>query len=76
VQQLEAFGIEQNGHPADARDISAGPVHAGNEAVRDRIGAGLENDGYSRGCRFGRQAGGGGAAGGNDIDVPADQVGH
>jgi hypothetical protein len=55
-------------------NVAAGLIHGGNEAVGDRIGASLENDGNRRGCCFGRQAGGGGTKCGYHSDATANEI--
>ena len=56
------FGSKATDKTADTRDIAAGPVHAGDEAVLDRVAARLENDRYRGGCGLRCEAGRGRAA--------------
>ena len=55
VEQLQPFRRNGADEKADARDIAARPVEAGDEAKLDRVAAAGENDWYRRGDRLGRQ---------------------
>jgi hypothetical protein len=44
VQQLKPLRIKQNGHPAHPGDVCPRPIHAGDEAIRNWIAAGLEHN--------------------------------
>ena len=44
MQQLQAFSLQRSAELADARNIAAWPVKAGNEAQLDRVDATGEND--------------------------------
>jgi hypothetical protein len=43
-------------HGADADDVAAGPIEAGDDASLDRVGAGHEHDWNCRRRRFGRKS--------------------
>ena len=49
------FAPNVGGEKAHAGDVAARPVEAGDEAVRDRVAAGREDDRHRRGCGLGRQ---------------------
>ena len=55
VQQLEPFGLERKGHPADTCHIAARSIQAGDEAVFDRVAPIRKDDrhrrGYDLGCK-------------------------
>src|SRR5215471_16770879 len=75
MQQLKPLRLESDRQTTDTRDIAAGPVHAGDEAVLDRVAAGLENDRYREGCRLCCEAGCGRGACGDDGDLTTNQIG-
>jgi hypothetical protein len=76
VQELESLGIGLNAHAADTGYIAAWAIHAGDEAVRNRVGAGLEHDRDRRGCRLCRETWRRGGAGGNHSHAKADKIGR
>ena len=67
------FGAIVTAKRADTRDIAAGPVHAGDKAVLDRVAAGLENDRYRGGCRLCCEAGCGRDACGNNSRLESER---
>src|SRR5262245_2802158 len=73
VKQLKPFRLKRNAQPTYTRDIAAGSVHLGNEAVLHRVAAGLKNDRYHRGSRFCRETGGGSADSNNHSNLVANQ---
>ena len=60
---------------ADPREIAARPGETGNETGRDRVGAASEDDRDRRGCVFRREYRREAAAGRDQIDLEADEVG-
>ena len=55
AQQLQPLRPQHAAEKADARDVAARPVEAGDEAVPDRVAAGREDNRYRRGCGLGRE---------------------
>jgi hypothetical protein len=55
MQQPELLCCKPIIHGADAGDVAAGPIEAGDDAGLDRVGAGHEHDWNSRRRRFGRK---------------------
>ena len=53
AQQLQPLRPQLAAEKADARDVAARPVEAGDKAVLDRVAAGREDDRDRRGCGLG-----------------------
>jgi hypothetical protein len=74
AHQLKPLRRDIDRQTTDTRDIATGSVHAGDEAVLDRVAAGLENDRYRGGCRLCCETGCGRDACGNDSDLRANEI--
>src|SRR5262249_28775423 len=74
-QEPEALGSGFLAHGVDAGDVAAGPVEAGDEAERDRVAAGAEDDrdGGGRGLGGKRRFRNAGAD--DNCNAAADQIG-
>src|SRR5215470_10102381 len=75
MQQLKPLRLESDRQTTDTRDIAAGPVHAGDESVLDRVAAGLENNRYCGGCRLCCETRCGRGACSNDGDLATNEIG-
>ena len=75
VKQREPLGRQLDVHAAQARDVAARPGEIGDEAVPDRVADADEDDRDRRGCAFCRQCRRGAAAGRDQLDLAADQIG-
>ena len=75
AEQAKPLGIDVSVHGGDPGDVAARPIEAGDEALLNRVSAGLEDNGNRRSRRFGgkcRQR----TARSNDGDLPPHQVGR
>src|SRR5262249_14079792 len=74
MKQLKPLWLKRNAQPTYTRDIAAGSVHPGDEAVPHRATAGLKNDRYHRGSRFCRETRSGSADSNNHRNLVANQI--
>ena len=74
MKQLKPLRLKRHAQPTYTRDIAAGSVHPGDEAVLHRVTAGLKNDRYHRGSRFCREARSGSADSGNHGHLAANEI--
>src|SRR5215831_12226096 len=74
AQELKPLRRESDRQTTNTCNIAPWPVHAGDEAVPDRVAAGLENDRYRGGCRLCCEPGCGRGASRNDTDLIANEL--
>jgi len=74
MKQLKPLRLKRNTQPTYTRDIAAGSVHLGDEAVLHRVTAGLKNDRYHRGSRFCRETRSGSADSSNHGNLVTNQI--
>jgi hypothetical protein len=55
AQQFQSLVRQFAGEKAHARDVATRPVKTGDEAQRNRVATGREDDGHRRGCGLGRE---------------------
>jgi hypothetical protein len=74
AQQFQSLVRQFAGEKAHARDVATRPVKTGDEAQRNRVATGREDDGHRRGCGLGRERRD--AVADNHGHWPVDQISH